>query len=151
MCSASHLNQMDRHPSTIGAFLEGVVRCKPQPHIRSCIMKVRVCSLSLSLPLSLSLSLSLSPPPSVSLSHSPPPLLLFYLFPLTCSTLVRLTTSGTDLPSCLKREPTQKVNFPPKPGNLQLMMVPTLIKSSTHSNMYVPTAIDMYSVHVATA
>ena len=44
MCSAAHLNQMDRHPSTIGAFLEGVVKCKPQPHIRSCILKVRMCT-----------------------------------------------------------------------------------------------------------
>ena len=41
MCSASHLNQMDRHPSTIGAFLEGVVKCKPLPHVRSCVMKVK--------------------------------------------------------------------------------------------------------------
>ncbi len=40
MCSAAHVNQMDRHPSTVGAFLEGVVKCKPQPHIRSCVLKV---------------------------------------------------------------------------------------------------------------
>ena len=40
MCSAAHVNQMDRHPSTVGAFLEGMVKCKPQPHIRSCVLKV---------------------------------------------------------------------------------------------------------------
>lgn len=40
MCSGSHLTQMDSHPSAIGAFLEGVVKCSPQPHIKSSILKV---------------------------------------------------------------------------------------------------------------
>ena len=49
MCSGAHLSQMDSHPSAVGAFLEGVVKCSPQPHIRSCILKVRsiVCAYSL--------------------------------------------------------------------------------------------------------
>ena len=94
MCSAAHLNQMDRHPSTVGAFLEGVVKCKPQPHIRSCILKVHnyvmlyligiICLRNIEEKkviiillvfhthyrcesIYLSLSLSLSPPPSLLL------------------------------------------------------------------------------------
>ena len=40
MCSGSHVTQMDSHPSAIGAFLEGVLHCRPQPPIRSCVIKV---------------------------------------------------------------------------------------------------------------
>ena len=40
MCSGGHVPQMDCHPSAVGCFLEGVVRCNPQPSIRSCILKV---------------------------------------------------------------------------------------------------------------
>ena len=40
MCSGAHLSQMDSHPSAVGAFLEGVFKCDPQPHIKSCILKV---------------------------------------------------------------------------------------------------------------
>ncbi|XP_064401908.1 transformation/transcription domain-associated protein-like isoform X2 [Halichondria panicea] len=39
MCSGAHLVQMDSHPSAVGSFLEAVVKCKPQPQIRSCILK----------------------------------------------------------------------------------------------------------------
>lgn len=42
MCSGAHVTQMDCHPSAVGAFLEGVLQCEPQPHIRSCILKVSV-------------------------------------------------------------------------------------------------------------
>ena len=41
MCSGSHVTQMDSHPSAIGAFLEGVLRCQPQPPVRSCVLKVK--------------------------------------------------------------------------------------------------------------
>lgn len=41
LCSASHLIQMDCHPSAIGTFLEAVLKCKPTPHIKSCLLKVR--------------------------------------------------------------------------------------------------------------
>ena len=34
------MTQMDSHPSAIGAFLEGVLHCKPQPPVRSCVLKV---------------------------------------------------------------------------------------------------------------
>ena len=44
MCSGAHLVQMDSHPSAVGSFLEAVVKCKPQPQIRSCILKVSVPS-----------------------------------------------------------------------------------------------------------
>ena len=40
MCSGAHVTQMDSHPSAIGAFLEGVLHCKPQPPVRSCVLKV---------------------------------------------------------------------------------------------------------------
>ena len=49
MCSGAHVTQMDSHPSAIGAFLEGVLHCKPQPPVRSCVLKV--LSLSPSFPL----------------------------------------------------------------------------------------------------
>ena len=45
MCSGAHLVQMDSHPSSVGCFLESIVRCKPQPQIRSCILKVCSCVL----------------------------------------------------------------------------------------------------------
>ena len=44
MCSASHLIQMDCHPSAVGTFLEAVLKCRPTPHIKSCLLKVQcVC------------------------------------------------------------------------------------------------------------
>jgi len=46
MCSGSHLSQMDSHPSAMGAFLVGVVKCQPQPHIRSYVLKVFTYTLS---------------------------------------------------------------------------------------------------------
>ena len=71
MCSAAHLMQMECHPSAIGTFLQAVLRCRPIPEIRSCLLKVG--------------------------SRTTLPSIYFFFFP---SILVKPTTTGMVLLCC---------------------------------------------------
>ena len=84
MSSGSHVTQLDSHPSAIGAFLEGVLKCNPQPSVRSCVLKVQSIQSRITmhkLVKFFSHSLSLSPSLHPSLPSSLPHSLTTFSFP----------------------------------------------------------------------